>query len=144
MVERPPLDRVVRWVSQRRSGALFGMFFVWFVGWTAVIYLVLDAIVADEHQKGLADISGPLMTAFGALFAFLTAFVITIEWNQHRDVEQIIGQEADACVRLIWASGSPGCDGPGTRGALVRYLRSVRHVEWPTLARTSEGCRETH
>ncbi len=74
------------------------------------------------------------MTAFGALFAFLTAFVITIEWNQHRDVEKTVGEEADACVRLIWASESPGCDGPGTRRLLLEYLRSVRHVEWPTLA----------
>ena len=144
MVTRPPLDRFVRWLSGRRSGALFGMFLLWFVGWTAVVYLMLDAIVADEHQAGLADISGPLMTAFGALFAFLTAFVITIEWNQHRDIEQIVGQEADACVRLIWASRSPGCDGPGTRAALLRYLRSVRREEWPTLATGSDGCRQTH
>src|SRR4029453_19669264 len=114
MVQRPPLDRFVRWISSRRSGALFGMFLVWFVGWTAIIYLALDAIVADEHQAGLADISGPLMTAFGALFAFLPAFVITLEGNQHRDIEQIVGLEADSCVRLIWASGSPGWDGPGT------------------------------
>jgi hypothetical protein len=135
---------MVRWISGRRSGVLFGVFFAWFVGWTAVVYLALDAIVADEHQRGLADISAPLMTAFGALFAFLTAFVITIEWNQHRDVEQIVGQEADACVRLIWASRSPGCDGPGTRAQLQRYLQSVRHEEWPTLAMGSDGCRTTH
>jgi hypothetical protein len=143
MMQRPPLDRAVRWLSGQRSSVLFGMFFVWYVGSTAIMYLLLDWIVADPHQRGLADLTGPLMTAFGALFAFLTAFVITIEWNQHRDVEQIVGKEADACVRLIWASGSPGCDGPGTRAALTRYLRSVRHEEWPTLAAGSDGCPET-
>ena len=144
MMMRQPFDRFVRWVAGRRSGTLFALFLVWFVAWTAVAYLVLDAIVADQHQEGLATIAAPLMTAFGALFAFLTAFVITIEWNQHRDVEKTVGEEADACVRLIWASESPGCDGPGTRRLLLEYLRSVRHVEWPTLAMGPDGCESTH
>jgi hypothetical protein len=144
MMQRPPLDRPVRWLCQRGSAALSGMFLLWFVGWTAAVYLLLDWIVADVHQQGLADISAPLMTAFGALFAFLTAFVITIEWNQHRDVERIVGQEADACVLLIWASDSPGCDGSATRALLVRYLQSVRYEEWPTLAAGGEGCPTTN
>ena len=143
MARRHPFDRVVRWIASRSSWGLFGLFLVWFVTWTALIYLVLDAIVADQHQEGLAQIASPLMTAFGALFAFLTAFVITIEWNQHRDVEQTIGLEADACVRLIWASGSPGCDGPTTRVKLLDYLKSVRQDEWPTLAKGAEGCDTT-
>jgi hypothetical protein len=144
MMQRLPLDRVVRWIASRSSRVLFGLFLVWFVAWTAIVYLILDALVADQHQEGLATIAAPLMTAFGALFAFLTAFVITIEWNQHRDVEQTIGLEADACVRLIWASESPGCDGPGTRALLTEYLHSVRHDEWPTLATGVEGCESTH
>jgi hypothetical protein len=144
MMQRPPLDRAVRWVASRSSWGLFGLFLVWFVTWSALVYVVLDAIVADEHQEGLAQIATPLMTAFGALFAFLTAFVITIEWNQHRDVEKTIGLEADACVRLIWASGSPGCDGPTTRAKLLEYLRSVRQDEWPTLAMGAEGSARTH
>jgi hypothetical protein len=144
MTERPPLDRAVRWIASRSPRVLFGLFLVWFVAWTAVVYVVLDAIVADEHQEGLATIATPLMTAFGALFAFLTAFVITIEWNQHRDVEQTVGLEADACLRLIWASESPGCDGPATRALLTKYLHSVRHEEWPTLAQGVEGCESTH
>jgi hypothetical protein len=139
-----PLDRAIRWLASRRSGALFAMFLVWFVVWTGVAYLLLDWIVADEHQEGLATIAAPLMTSFGALFAFLTAFVITAEWNQHRDIEQTVGKEADACVRLIWASESPGCDGPGSRGRLLRYLRVVRGVEWPTLGTGGEGCEQAH
>jgi hypothetical protein len=143
MMRRRPLDRGVRWLCRRGSVPLVGISLLWFVGWTALVYLLLDWLVADVHQQGLADISAPLMTAFGALFAFLTAFVITIEWNQHRDVEQIVGQEADACVRLIWASASPGCDSPRTRALLLRYLQSVRYEEWPTLAAGGEGCRTT-
>ena len=64
------------------------------------------------------------MGALGALFAFLTAFVITIEWGQRRDTEKTIGLEADACVRLAWASESPGCDGVAIRSDLEAYLHS--------------------
>ncbi len=134
MAQRPPLDRVVRWIAAGRRGALFGMFLVWFVALDGVVYLVLDAIVADQHQQGLAQIATPLMTAFGALFAFLTAFVITIEWNQHRDVEQTIGLEADACVRLIWASGRPAATAPGPEPRLLAVPPVGAHEEWPTLA----------
>jgi len=144
MAQRAPFDRFVRWVSGRRSLALFGLLLIWFVAWTAAVYLLLDALVADEHQRGLSDIAAPLMTAFGALFAFLTAFVISIEWNQHRDVEQIVGNEAGACLRLIWASQSPDCDGRAIRTDLLCYLHSVREEEWPTLAEGAEGCDATH
>ena len=144
MMRRPPLDRAVRWIAARSGKVVFGMVLAWFVAWTASVYLLLDAIVTAQYQQRLADLAAPLMTASGALFAFLTAFVITIEWNQHRDVERTVGLEADACLRLIWASESPGCDGPGTRARLLTYLRSVRNDEWPTLPRGSDGCTTTH
>jgi hypothetical protein len=138
------MSMIVRWLAARSSRGLFGLALAWFVVWTAIIYLVLDTVVAGEHQAGLADIAGPLMTAFGALFAFLTAFVITIEWNQHREVEHTIGLEADACVRMAWASEAPGTDGEVVRGDLTAYLRSVVGDEWPTLPEGSEGCESTH
>jgi hypothetical protein len=139
MNQLPPFDQLVRRVAALRSGALFGLFLAWFAAWTAIVYLVLDVLVEDVHQQGLAELSSSLMTAFGALFAFLTAFVITIEWNGHRDVEHTVGKEADACVRLVWASASPGCDGAAIRASLVAYLDAVRHREWPTLGSGAGG-----
>jgi len=144
MSPRSRLSRIVRALAGLSSRALFGLALAWFVTWTAAIYVVLDTVVADEHQEGLATIAGSLMTAFGALFAFLTAFVITIEWNQHRDVEHTIGLEADACVRLAWASEAPGSDGDAVRADLSAYLHSVVEDEWPTLSQGSEGCTATH
>ncbi len=95
-------------------------------------------------QKALATLAASLMTAFGALFAFLTAFGISIEWGHHRDAEQTIGVEADAALRLAWASEAPQCDGAGIRAALGAYLQSVIDEEWATLARGSEGGDDTH
>src|SRR5205085_2393259 len=114
----------------RSSTALFGMFLAWFALWTAGVYLVLDAAIGAKGQEDLGTVAGSLMGALGALFAFLTAFVITIEWGQHREAEHTVGMEADACARLAWISQSPGCDGVTIRRDLAAYLRSVLSEEW--------------
>jgi hypothetical protein len=137
------LGRLVRWLAGRTSAALFGMFLAWFVVWTASVYLVLDVVISAQDQADLGTIAGPLMGALGALFAFLTAFVITTEWGQHREAEHTVGMEADACVRLAWISQSPGCDGAAIRRDLAAHLDSVLNEEWPALA-DGGGCEATH
>lgn len=144
MSPRSRVGHAVRWLSGLSARSLFGLSFAWFLSWTALVYAVLDTIIADEHQEGLATIASSLMTAFGALFAFLTAFVITIEWNQHREVEHTVGTEADASVRLAWASDAPGVDGETMRFNLARYLQSVLDDEWGTLDEGSDGSQMTH
>jgi hypothetical protein len=143
MVSGSWLGRLVLWLAGRTSAALFGMFLAWFAVWTAVAYLVLDTVVSAQDQADLGTIAGPLMGALGALFAFLTAFVITTEWGQHREAEHTVGMEADACVRLAWISQSPGCDGAAIRRDLAAYLGSVLNEEWPALA-DGGGCEATH
>jgi hypothetical protein len=138
------VGRLVRWLADRTWSALFGLFFAWFVAWTGIAYVVLNELVSGADQEDLATLAASLMTAFGALFAFLTAFVITIEWNQRRDAEHNVGLEADACVRLAWASQYPGCDGPAILAALRSYLRSVLDDEWPALAKGAGGSPATH
>jgi Protein of unknown function (DUF4239) len=137
------LGRLVRWLAGRTSAALFGIFLAWFAVWTAFVYLVLDTVISAQDQADLGTIAGPLMGALGALFAFLTAFVITTEWGQHREAEHNLGMEADACVRLAWISQSPGCDGAAIRRDLAAYLSSVLNEEWSELA-DGGGCEATH
>jgi hypothetical protein len=144
MSSRSWLGRLVRWLAERPAAALFGMFLVWFAVWAVTAYVVLDETVGAQHQEDLGTIAGSLMGALGALFAFLTAFVITSEWGQHREVERTTGMEADASVRLAWVSDSPGCDGITIRRDLAAYLRSVVEDEWPTLGRHGDGCEATH
>ncbi len=143
MGNRSWLGRFVGSLAGRSSAALFGMFLAWFAVWTAGAYLLLDAVIGAKDQADLGTIAGSLMGALGALFAFLTAFVITIEWGQHREVERIVGMEADACVRLAWISHSPGCDGAAIRRDLAAYLQSVLNDEWSVLAEGA-GCEATH
>jgi Protein of unknown function (DUF4239) len=144
MANQSWLGRLVRWLAGQSSAALFAMFLAWFAVWTVAAYLVLDEIIGTETQTDLVPIAGSLMGALGALFAFLTAFAITTEWGQHREAENTIGMEADACLRLAWISGSPGCDGFAIRRDLAAYVRSVLDEEWPALARSGDGCEVTH
>ena len=143
MGNRSWLGHLVRWLAGRSSAALFGIFLAWFAVWTAAAYVVLDAVIGAKDQGDLGVIAGSLMGALGALFAFLTAFVITIEWGQHREAEHTVGMEADACIRLAWISHSPGCDGVPIRRSLAAYLGSVLNEEWPALT-DGAGCEATH
>jgi hypothetical protein len=136
--------RILRALASRAGLQLFGIFLAWFAFWSGLVYVVLDDIVPANEQDDLASLATALMTAFGALFAFLTAFGINIEWGHHRDAEQTIGKEADAALRLAWVSEAPECDGPAVRDDLTAYLRSVIDDEWPTLADGSDGSEKTH
>src|SRR4029453_6779799 len=97
-------ERLLRSLARLRAIQLFGIFLCWFVFWTAVIYVALNEIVPADDQPEPGTLAPALMAAFGALFAFLTAFGINLEWGHHRDAEQTIGKEADAALRIAWAS----------------------------------------
>ncbi|MFO7592332.1 MAG: hypothetical protein R6X23_15840 [Acidimicrobiia bacterium] len=142
--DRRPVARAVRWLAGRSSWVLFAIFLAWFIVWTVAAFLVLDAIVEAERQTDLSAVAGSMMGAVGALFAFLTGFVIASEWAQHRDAEHTIGMEADACVRLAWASAAPHCDGVAIRTDLAAYLRSVIDHEWTHLEAGAYSSPATH
>jgi Protein of unknown function (DUF4239) len=143
MANQSWLGRLVRWLAGRPSAALFAMFLAWFTVWSAAAYLVLDTVIDAQDQADLGTIAAPLMGALGALFAFLTAFVITIHWGQHREIEHTVAMEADACVRLAWITQSPGCDGATIRRSLAAYVHSLLNDEWPALE-SGADCEATH
>lgn len=126
-------------LSNCSSPVLFGGFLVWFIGWTVLVGLVLDAVVDDGDQPAMSEAAGRLIPAVGVLFALLTAFVITNQWNRSRAAEGIVGTEADASIRLALASQSPGIDGERLRLLLTLYLRTVLETEWETLRHELAG-----
>ncbi len=130
-------------LSNRSSPLLFGGFLVWFVGWTVLVGVVLDAVVDEADQPPMSEAAGRLIPAVGVLFALLTAFVITNQWNRSRSAEGIVGTEADAAIRLALASESPGIDGGRMRSLLVQYLRVVVDEEWETLRHEVVGSDRT-
>lgn len=142
--DRPPVARTIRWLASRSSWELFAISLAWFIVWTVAAFLVLDAIVPPIRQTDLSGVAGSMMGAVGGLFAFLTGFVIASEWTQHRDAQHTVSKEADACVRLAWASAAPHCDGVAIRADLAAYLRSVLVDEWPRLVAGAYSSPPTH
>jgi hypothetical protein len=128
-------------LSRSSSPTLFGGFLIWFVGWTVLVGVVLESLVDEADEPAMADAAGRLMPAVGVLFALLTAFVITNQWNRSRSAEEVVGSEADACIRLALASQSPGIDGRHLRSLLLDYLRVVLQAEWETLQHARAGSR---
>ena len=138
-------ERFEEWLSglsQWSSPVLFGGFLAWFVGWTIVAGIFLNAIVDVTDHGVMSTAAGRLMPAVGVLFALLTAFVITNQWNRSRSAEGVVGSEADSCIRLALASQSPGLDGRRIRWLLAQYLHAVLDIEWETLRNERSGCQE--
>jgi len=130
-------------LSNSSSPVLFGGFLIWFIGWTVLVGVVLNAVVDEADQPLMSEGAGRLIPAVGVLFALLTAFVITNQWNRSRAAEGIVGAEADASIRLALASQSSGIDGERVRLLLSQYLRSVIELEWETLRHELAGSAET-
>jgi hypothetical protein len=74
--------------------------------------------------------AGPLMTGFGALFAFLSAFVIATEWSTQTTADAAVAREAAASARLAWASTAAGVGTDAVQGQLDEYLQRTIEVEW--------------
>lgn len=78
-------------------------------------------------------VAGSLMAAFGALFAFLSAFMITNEWTQHNTAETAIANEAVASASLSWAADTPGVDRTAILDAAGAYLDATVTDDWSAM-----------
>lgn len=78
-------------------------------------------------------VAASLTTAFGALFAFLSAFLITTEWSQHSAAESAIAAEAASVARLAWSADAPGVDQALVLADLEAYLDSTT-ADWSAMA----------
>ena len=123
-------ERAVAWLSHLPAATVFIGFLLWFGAWTVLAGVLVESVLDGEQADNIATAAGRLMPAFGILFAFLTGFVISNQWNRSRDAEATAGHESDACLRLALASESPGLDGPRIRSQLVAYLEAVLELEW--------------
>ncbi len=123
-------ERAVAWLSHLPAATIFVGFLAWFASWTVLAGVVVETFVDDERVTEVATAAGRLMPAFGILFAFLTGFVISNQWNRSRDAETTAAHESDACLRLALASESPGLDGRRLRARLIAYLDAVLDIEW--------------
>lgn len=81
------------------------------------------------------------MPTLGALFAFLSAFVIATEWGAQSQAQSVVQHVASAGSRLAWAATAPGAETDAIQQALAAELRTTASTGWSALAdeRTSDA-----
>lgn len=95
-------------------------------------HLVIRRFLGDHVGRSVIH-AGPLMPTLGALFAFLSAFVIATEWTAQSTSEATVARMASASARLAWASTAPGADTAAIQSAIVADLSSTATVGWEDL-----------
>jgi hypothetical protein len=74
-----------------------------------VAHIVIRRFLGHHASRSVSH-AAPLMPTLGALFAFLSAFVIATEWTAQSSADSTVAHIASASARLAWASTAPGAD----------------------------------
>jgi hypothetical protein len=81
------------------------------------------------------EVAGFKFAVVGVLYAVLLAFVVIAVWEDYRDTEAAVRNEAKALVDLHQvANVLPDPGGSSIRRHLIAYAKQVRHSEWHTMA----------
>ena len=90
-------------------------------------------LYGDDPMRA-GGLAATLTAVFGALFAFLSGFLITTEWTQHTSAEGAVANEAAAAARLAWAADTPGVDQAKVHDAVHRYLDVSVQQDWEAMS----------
>ena len=81
------------------------------------------------------EVAGFKFAVVGVFYAVLLAFVVVAVWEDYRDTEIAVRDEAKALVDLHEVSFAlPGTAGEQIRHRVIDYLKTVRDSEWPAMA----------
>ncbi len=81
------------------------------------------------------EVAGFKYAVVGVFYAVMLAFVVIAVWEEYRDTETAVRDEAKAVVNLHRvAHGLPGGSGAEIHKRLLAYVASVREHEWPSMA----------
>lgn len=99
----------------------------------AVIAHIVIRWFLGHHASRSVLHAAPLMPTLGALFAFLSAFVIATEWTAQSTTDATVSRMATASARLAWASTAPGVDTARIQLALKTDLDTTATQGWTEL-----------
>jgi hypothetical protein len=91
------------------------------------------------------EVAGFKFAVVGVFYAVLLAFVVVAVWEDYRDTEDAVRNEAKALVDLHQVSYAlPESVGVPIRNRVIAYIKEVRDSEWPAMAdgRTSASAEE--
>jgi hypothetical protein len=102
------------------------------VGGVCIIrWRVHYSILKEDHE-----VAGYLYSMVGVVYAVLLGFITVVVWQQHRDAQNYVQQEAVRVSNLLRdAQVFPDPVRKELRERLVAYGRTVVHDEWNTMAK---------
>lgn len=113
---------------------LFAGSILFFGGFTYGVSTFLNNRLTKKDGAKFAQTAEYYNTVIGALFAFLTAFLINSAYTTVRSTNEIVAAEASAANRVAWATrGLPSADVSAVQESLATYLSALETEEWPNL-----------
>ena len=129
-------DIRVRTLSALPPWLIIAIGFVLFAAVSAGCRFALNRGASPERSAHLEEYAGKLLGVFGATFAFLVGFSITITWSAVSAGQDAVDLQASSAQQLSWAASAI----PDQAGAdevndnLREYLNTVVNKDGPALA----------
>jgi len=99
------------------------------------LMLLTRLVRGVDHLKLNNEVAGFKFAVVGVFYAVLLAFVVIAVWEDFRQAETAVRDEAKAAVDLHRLSFAlPAEEGAEIREHLVAYANDVREREWATMA----------
>jgi hypothetical protein len=126
----------VRTLSALPPWLMIAIGFVFFAAISAGCRFALSRVASPERGAELEDYAGKLLGVFGATFAFLIGFAVTITWSAVSAGQDAVDLQASSAQQLSWATSAiqDQAGAAGVNGNLRSYLDSVVNKDGPAFA----------
>ena len=125
----------MRTISELAPWLMIAIGFVFFAAISAGCRFALARLASPERSSQLEGHADKLLGVFGATFAFLVGFAITITWSAVGAGQDAVDLQASSAQQLSWAAGEiqdkAGAD--EVNGNLRNYLQTVVNKDGPAL-----------
>ncbi len=99
------------------------------------LMLITRRVFGVDRLKLNNEVAGFKFAVVGVFYAVMLAFVVIAVWEEFRNTETAVRNEAKAAVNLHRVSFAlPIEGGAEIRKHLLDYTNDVREKEWPTMA----------
>ena len=126
----------MRTISELAPWLMIAVGFVFFAAISAGCRFALSGLASPERSAQLEEHADKLLGVFGATFAFLVGFAITITWSAVGAGQDAVDLQASSAQQLSWAASEiqdkAGAD--EVNGNLRNYLHTVVNKDGPALA----------
>src|SRR5215208_7355477 len=126
----------MRTQSELAPWMMIAIGFIFFAVISVLCRYGLMGLASPERRAQLEDHAGKLLSVFGATFAFLVGFAITITWSAVGAGQDAVDLQASSAQQLSWAASElqDQAGAAEVNGNLRKYLDAVVNKDGPALA----------